>query len=115
MFTTLCMVTIAPDRRTTTIRQAGHPAPLLLAGGAIAKLEDGDAGPLLGVVDGIVIVARMAHTREVSAQRLTQLLAQSSSAPVIGLVANCVSRAEAQRYGFSSPDGRAGRGWLAGR
>jgi Mrp family chromosome partitioning ATPase len=115
----------------------GGPAvnpPALLASGAITDLlrsladdfdyvlidapspmEVSDAMPLLSVVDGIVIVARMAHTREVSAHRLTQLLAQSSSAPVIGLVANCVSRAEAQRYGFSSPDGRAGRGWLAGR
>jgi serine phosphatase RsbU (regulator of sigma subunit) len=51
MFTTLCMVTIAPDRRTATVRQAGHPAPLLLSGGEIAELEDGEVGPPLGVID----------------------------------------------------------------
>jgi serine phosphatase RsbU (regulator of sigma subunit) len=51
MFTTLCMVTIHPDRRGVTIRRAGHPAPLLLAGGAIAKLEDGPVDPPLGVLD----------------------------------------------------------------
>jgi serine phosphatase RsbU (regulator of sigma subunit) len=51
MFTTLSMVTVAPDRRTVTVRQAGHPAPLLLAGGEIAKLEDGQVGPPLGVLD----------------------------------------------------------------
>jgi len=115
----------------------GGPAvnpPALLANGAITDLlrsladdfdyvlidapspmEVSDAMSLLNVVDGIVIVARLGHTREVSARRLTQLLAHTSSAPVLGLVANCVSRAEAQRYGFSSPRGRAGRGWLASR
>ena len=31
MFTTLCMVTIAPDRRSVSIRLAGHPPPLLIA------------------------------------------------------------------------------------
>jgi serine phosphatase RsbU (regulator of sigma subunit) len=51
MFTTLCMVTIAPDRRSVSVRRAGHPAPLLLAGGEIAKLEGGPVDPPVGVVD----------------------------------------------------------------
>jgi serine phosphatase RsbU (regulator of sigma subunit) len=51
MFTTLCMVTIAPDRRSVSVRRAGHPAPLLLAGGEIAKLESGPVDPPVGVVE----------------------------------------------------------------
>src|SRR3954471_19657509 len=35
MFTTLCMVTVAPDRRSVSVRRAGHPSPLLLAGDGI--------------------------------------------------------------------------------
>jgi tyrosine-protein kinase len=61
-----------------------------------------DVLPLLGVVDGIVVVARAGHTREVSARRLMQLLARSSSAPLLGLVANAVSRRDMEKYGLSS-------------
>jgi serine phosphatase RsbU (regulator of sigma subunit) len=50
MFTTLCMVTIAPDRRSARIRLAGHPPPLLIADRAIVPLEPGRVGPPLGVV-----------------------------------------------------------------
>src|SRR5215213_5775356 len=32
VFTTLCMVSLAPDRSRATVRLAGHPPPLLLAG-----------------------------------------------------------------------------------
>jgi serine phosphatase RsbU (regulator of sigma subunit) len=53
MFTTLCMVTIAPDRRSLTVRRAGHPAPLLAAGEEIAPLEDGPGEPPLGVLDDV--------------------------------------------------------------
>jgi succinoglycan biosynthesis transport protein ExoP len=82
---------------------------------APSPLEVSDVMPLLNIVDGIVIVARLAHTREPSAQRLAQLLAQTPHAPVLGLVANCVSRAEARRYGFASPDGWVRPGRLIGR
>jgi Mrp family chromosome partitioning ATPase len=68
-------------------------------------LRVSDVMPLLHAVDGIVIVARMEHTREASAERLTQLLARSSTAPVLGVVANSVSRAEIRRCGFSSAYG----------
>jgi Mrp family chromosome partitioning ATPase len=82
---------------------------------APSPLEVSDVMPLLNLIDGIVIVARLAHTREPSAQRLAQLLAHTPHAPVLGLVANCVSRAEAGRYGFSPLNGWVGPGRLIGR
>jgi Mrp family chromosome partitioning ATPase len=65
-------------------------------------LEVSDVMPLLHVVDAIVIVARVGHTRAASAQRLVQLLARASSAPVLGVVANGVASADIEAYGFSS-------------
>ena len=79
-----------------------------------SPLELSDAIPLMGMAEGIVVVARVAHTREASAQRLRQLLEGPASAPVLGVVANCVARADLKRYGFSSPNGRAWPG-LTGR
>jgi len=72
-------------------------------------LQVSDVLPLLGTVDGIVIVARAGHTRETSAQRLMQLLGRTSTAPLLGIVANAVSRADMERYGFSSSYGQ--RSW----
>jgi serine phosphatase RsbU (regulator of sigma subunit) len=53
MFTTLCMATIAPDRRSASIRLAGHPPPLLIAEDRIAALVNTHVEPPLGVVDGV--------------------------------------------------------------
>jgi Mrp family chromosome partitioning ATPase/capsular polysaccharide biosynthesis protein len=64
-------------------------------------LEVSDAMPLLPLVDGIVLVGRIAHTREVFAQRLAQLLGRTASAPVLGAVVNCVPRRDMERFGFS--------------
>jgi polysaccharide biosynthesis transport protein len=64
-------------------------------------LEVSDVMPLLSLVDGIVIVARVGHTRRLSAQRLAQLLGRTASAPVLGAVANCVPRKDVERYGFA--------------
>ncbi|HEX6021019.1 MAG TPA: fused response regulator/phosphatase, partial [Solirubrobacter sp.] len=50
MFTTLCMATVAPDRRSVAIRLAGHPPPLLIADG-IHALVNAHVDPPLGVVD----------------------------------------------------------------
>lgn len=72
---------------------------------APSPLEVSDVIPLLNLVDGIVIVARAGHTREGSAERLVQLLGQST-ASVLGTVANCVPRKEIERYGFSTSNGR---------
>jgi Mrp family chromosome partitioning ATPase len=77
-----------------------------------SPLEVSDAMPLLGVVDRIVVVARVGHTREASAQRLRQLLGGASCAPVAGVVANFVADSELKRYGFSRA--RAGL-WPGGR
>ena len=51
MFTTLCMVTIAPDRRSLSIRLAGHPPPLLLSETGIEPLVPAKIDPPLGVMD----------------------------------------------------------------
>jgi Mrp family chromosome partitioning ATPase len=70
-----------------------------------APLSFTDVTPLLGVVDGILIVARVGHTSETSARRLVQLLARSGSAPVLGVVANAVPKREISKYGLGA-DGR---------
>ncbi|HUN78804.1 MAG TPA: Wzz/FepE/Etk N-terminal domain-containing protein [Solirubrobacteraceae bacterium] len=101
--------------------------PALLAGPGMAELLHGlaedydhvlvDAPPplgvsdvmgLLGAVDGIVLVARVGHTRTASARRLLELLARASSAPVLGVVANCASRADLRAYGFATGYERPG-------
>ena len=81
---------------------------------APSPLEVSDVMPLLKLVDAIVIVARAGHTREMSAQRLVQLLAQSDVRP-LGIVANCLPRREMDRYGFATGDGRSRTGKLIGR
>jgi Mrp family chromosome partitioning ATPase/capsular polysaccharide biosynthesis protein len=78
-------------------------------------LEVSDALPLLRLVDGIVIVARMGHTRTASANRLMQLLARTPSAPVLGVVANGVSAKDIKKYGFSAYGGPSWRSRLRGR
>src|SRR5262249_50554224 len=58
VFTTLCMATIAPDRETLTLRLAGHPAPLLVAGEDVRALDGLPADPPLGVVEDATWRAR---------------------------------------------------------
>jgi polysaccharide biosynthesis transport protein len=77
---------------------------------APSPLEVSDVIPLLGAVGGIVIVARVGHTREASARRLRQLLDRPSYAPVLGVAANIVAPSDLKRYGFSAPDGRVWSG-----
>jgi Mrp family chromosome partitioning ATPase/capsular polysaccharide biosynthesis protein len=78
-------------------------------------LEVSDAMPLLKLVDGIVLVARVAHTREISAQRLTELLQRTTSAPLLGAVGNGVSKRDIERYGFSYAPVQQSRGRLLRR
>jgi len=79
-------------------------------------LEVSDAMPLLPAADGIVMVARIGHTRDVSAQRLAQLLGRTASAPLLGAVVNCVPRKDIERYGFAwAPSGATRRRKLIGR
>ncbi len=77
---------------------------------APSPLQVSDALPLLAAVDGIVIVARVGHTRETSAQRLLELLRRTPSAPVLGVVANAVSPADIRKYGIQADAGQYGRG-----
>jgi serine phosphatase RsbU (regulator of sigma subunit) len=51
MFTTLAMISVAPDRATVQVRLAGHPPPLLLSRAGIETLEPALIDPPLGVVD----------------------------------------------------------------
>ncbi|HEX5852068.1 MAG TPA: Wzz/FepE/Etk N-terminal domain-containing protein [Solirubrobacteraceae bacterium] len=74
-----------------------------------SPLEVSDAMALLHLVDGIVIVARVGHTRRASAERLMELLERSPSAPVLGVVANGVATGELSRMGFSPQHGAKGR------
>jgi serine phosphatase RsbU (regulator of sigma subunit) len=52
IFTTLCMFTIAPDRRSARLYRAGHPCPLLFGPGGVTPLPDGPHGPALGLIPG---------------------------------------------------------------
>jgi serine phosphatase RsbU (regulator of sigma subunit) len=46
MFATLCMVSVAPDRSTGWVRQAGHLPPLLLNSGGVRELPTVSSPPL---------------------------------------------------------------------
>jgi Mrp family chromosome partitioning ATPase len=81
---------------------------------APSPLQVSDVLPLLSAVDGIMLVARVGHTHENSAERLVQLLNQTPSAPVLGVVANAVSPADIQRYGLAGQH-RRGLRLLVGR
>jgi serine phosphatase RsbU (regulator of sigma subunit) len=51
VFATLCAVAIPPDRRTATVRLAGHPAPILIDGGGVCVLDVPAGAPPLGIFD----------------------------------------------------------------
>jgi serine phosphatase RsbU (regulator of sigma subunit) len=53
VFTTLCMVSVAADRRTAELRLAGHPAPMLIDDDRARALNLPPSGPPLGVIDGV--------------------------------------------------------------
>jgi serine phosphatase RsbU (regulator of sigma subunit) len=50
IFTTACVVTVAPDRRSARYFLAGHPEPLLVAGQQIFDLPQSKVGVPLGVL-----------------------------------------------------------------
>jgi serine phosphatase RsbU (regulator of sigma subunit) len=52
LFTTLCMVSLAPDRTHARVHLAGHPPPLLVAGDHVEELE-APVSPPLGVGDEV--------------------------------------------------------------
>jgi serine phosphatase RsbU (regulator of sigma subunit) len=49
VFATACMVSVAPDRRSAIVRVAGHPLPVLIAGGQAHELDGPASRPPLGV------------------------------------------------------------------
>ena len=53
IFTTACMVTIAPDRRSARMHRAGHPRPLLFRAGRVEAVPDEPRGPALGLIPGV--------------------------------------------------------------
>ncbi|MDX8054122.1 SpoIIE family protein phosphatase [Lentzea sp. BCCO 10_0798] len=50
IFTTACMVTVAPDRRSARYFLAGHPEPLMMVGRQIVDLPQSKIGVPLGVL-----------------------------------------------------------------
>ncbi|HTW43579.1 MAG TPA: Wzz/FepE/Etk N-terminal domain-containing protein [Solirubrobacteraceae bacterium] len=100
---------IAGEEMAEVLRSLGDEFDYVLID-APSPLEVSDVMPLLRIVDGIVLVARAGHTREVSARRLMQLIAQSSTVPVLGTVANCVTKSDIARQGLSTS---VRRGWLS--
>jgi serine phosphatase RsbU (regulator of sigma subunit) len=51
VFATLASVAVAPDRRSATVRLAGHPPPILIDDDGVCVLEIDDAAPPLGIFD----------------------------------------------------------------
>jgi Mrp family chromosome partitioning ATPase/capsular polysaccharide biosynthesis protein len=100
---------IASEGMGELLRTLGEDFDYVLVD-APSPLEVSDVMPLLPIVDGIVLVARAGHTREVSAHRLMQTIAQSSTVPVLGTVANCVAKSDIARQGLSTS---VRRGWLS--
>jgi len=58
VFTTLCMATVDPARRTVVLRVAGHPPPLVLAGDSVEPVRVEHGGPPLGVIDDALWAAQ---------------------------------------------------------
>ncbi|WP_394617715.1 PP2C family protein-serine/threonine phosphatase [Lentzea sp. JNUCC 0626] len=50
IFTTACMITVAPDRRSARYFLAGHPEPLMMVGDQIVDLPQSKIGVPLGVL-----------------------------------------------------------------
>jgi Mrp family chromosome partitioning ATPase/capsular polysaccharide biosynthesis protein len=72
-----------------------------------SPLEVSDVMPLLSLVDGVLVIARIGHTREPPAERLAQVLREDGRAPLLGVVANSVAPKQIQRHGLSAATGRS--------
>ncbi|WP_243722607.1 fused response regulator/phosphatase [Actinomadura sp. 7K507] len=53
IFTTVCTVTIAPDRRSARMHRAGHPRPLFFGPDGVEAVPDEPRGPALGLIPGV--------------------------------------------------------------
>jgi Mrp family chromosome partitioning ATPase/capsular polysaccharide biosynthesis protein len=76
---------------------------------APSPLEVSDTVPLLGAVDGTIVIVRLGHTRDVSAARLAELLELPSVAPTLGVIVSDVSRRELASSGFTVASRRQSR------
>ncbi|MGF7238843.1 MAG: PP2C family protein-serine/threonine phosphatase [Frankia sp.] len=56
LFATVCTLAVAPDRRSISMRLAGHPPPVLLVPDRTA-LPDDQVGPAIGVLDQVDLEA----------------------------------------------------------
>ncbi|MFA1541403.1 PP2C family protein-serine/threonine phosphatase [Actinomadura monticuli] len=52
IFTTVCMLTIAPDRRSARLYRAGHPPPLFFGPDGVEVVPEEPYGPALGLIPG---------------------------------------------------------------
>jgi serine phosphatase RsbU (regulator of sigma subunit) len=52
LFATMCTVEIGPERRTFSVRRAGHPPPVVIADGSVESLPIDHGGPPIGMLDG---------------------------------------------------------------
>jgi serine phosphatase RsbU (regulator of sigma subunit) len=52
VFATACMISVAPDRRSATVRVAGHPLPVVISGGRAYELPGPRSRPPLGIGAG---------------------------------------------------------------
>jgi serine phosphatase RsbU (regulator of sigma subunit) len=51
VFATLCTIEVAPDRRTASIRTAGHQAPILIDGSGVSLVDVAAGAPPLGIFE----------------------------------------------------------------
>ena len=51
VFATLANVTVAADRRSATVRLAGHPAPIAIDGSGVRSFDTAVAAPPLGILE----------------------------------------------------------------
>jgi Mrp family chromosome partitioning ATPase len=94
-------VLLAGEAMAELVRSATAEQDHVLIDGP-SPLQVSDVVPLLPVVEGIVVVARLGYLRESSARRLRQLLDRTPSAPLLGVIANGVGRREARKHGTVS-------------
>jgi serine phosphatase RsbU (regulator of sigma subunit) len=102
LFTTVCMVTISPDRRWARVYLAGHPEPMLLVGDRVQELPRSRAGLPLGVLpdstwsgldvplppgwslllytDGLVEGRVAGDTERLGSERLIELIGETTKA-----------------------------------
>jgi serine phosphatase RsbU (regulator of sigma subunit) len=128
VFATACMVSIAPDRRSAAVRVAGHPLPILIAGGTAAELEGPLTRPPLGIgaghgawpevpvalppdwqlvlyTDGLIEGRVDGGAQRLGARRLVELVAERAGAePGAALIDRLIATAERLNGGDLADD-----------